>query len=158
MASRKSRPSADARPAVWIPSHIFCFGLLTALTALTYANSLQGKFVFDDLELIQQNSSLMNVRTVGDVVSVAAREASRQLLFLSYGLNYYWGGLHTFGYHAVNVALHTVNVLFVYGIILAALREDERSRYVALGGAAIVAVHTLLSGAVSYIAGRAPVF
>ena len=157
MASRKSRPS---RPQVagWIPSHIFCFGLLTALTALTYANSLQGKFVFDDLELIQQNSSLMNVRTVGDVVSVAAREASRQLLFLSYALNYYWGGLHTFGYHAVNVALHTVNVLFVYGIILSALREDERARYVALGGAAIFAVHTLLSGAVSYIAGRSSVF
>src|SRR5438105_15396610 len=104
MASRKSRPSA-AGPAVWIPSHIFCFGLLTALTALTYANSLQGKFVVDDLQLIQQNAALMNVKTFGDAVSIAITGGWRQLLLFTYALNYYWDGLNTFGYHVVNVSL-----------------------------------------------------
>jgi hypothetical protein len=67
MASRKSGPVKPAR-AAWIPPHFFSFCLLTALVVLTYANSLHGKFVFDDLQIIQQNSSLMNVKTFGDAV------------------------------------------------------------------------------------------
>jgi tetratricopeptide (TPR) repeat protein len=164
MASRKKAPAGSrTADAGWIPSHIFSFCLLTALTALIYANSLPGKFVFDDLQIIQQNSALMNVKTMGDAVSLALSGGGggwRQLLFLTYALNYYWGGLNPFGYHVVNVSLHAINVLLVYGIILVAPREkeeEERWRYVALGGAAVFAVHTLLSGAVSYIAGRSSV-
>ena len=151
------KPSA-APPAPWIPSHILSFAALTILTALTYANSLHGKFVFDDLQLVQQNADIMNVKTFRDaIVGGWHATGQRQLLFVSYALNYYWGGLDTFGYHVLNVVLHTVNVLLVYGIILAALKEDARSRFVALAGAAVFAVHTLLSSAVSYIAGRSSV-
>jgi tetratricopeptide (TPR) repeat protein len=125
---------------------------------LTYANSLNGKLVFDDLSIITQNSTLMNVKTLGDAIFTAAGGGWRQLLFATYALNYYWSGLDTFSYHVVNVLLHVVNVWLVYGIVLAAFREDERSaRYVAICGAAVFAVHTLLSGAVSYIAGRSSV-
>src|ERR1700747_1707903 len=105
MPSRKTRPFADARKAAWIPSHIICFGILTALTAITYANSLQGSFVFDDLQIIQQNPALMNVKTLGDVISIAATRGWRQILNLTLALNFYWGGLNSFGYHVVNVSL-----------------------------------------------------
>src|SRR5204862_5528461 len=72
-------------------------------------------------------------------------------------LNYYWSGLGTFGYHLLNVILHVVNVLFVYGIILEVLRDDRRARYVAFAGSSVFGVHTLLSGAVSYVAGRSSI-
>src|SRR5438874_4003809 len=160
MPSRKNAPARNPRPAgiiAWTPSHIFCFCALTILTVATYANSLRGAFVFDDLQIVMQNSALMNVKTFGDVVLLAMREGSRKLLFFSYGLNYYWGGLQTFGYHVLNVVLHVVNVLLVYGIILEVLGEDKRARYVAFAGSAVFGVHTLLSGAVSYIAGRSSI-
>src|SRR5207249_3597685 len=72
-------------------------------------------------------------------------------------LNYYWSGLVTFSYLVVNLILQTVNVLLVYGIILAVLKRELQFRFAALAGAAVFGVHTFLSGAVSYIAGRSSV-
>jgi tetratricopeptide (TPR) repeat protein len=126
--------------------------VLIIVTVTVYANSLNGKFVFDDQQIVMQNPRLMNVHTLNEAVAIGA--GWRQLLFLTYGLNYYWSGLDTFSYHVVNVALHVVNVLLVYGIILVALRDDNRARFAASGGAAVFAVHTMFSASVSYIAGR----
>src|SRR6266571_582585 len=129
--------------------------LLAALSVIAYASSLHGKFVFDDQQIVMQNPQLMNVKTLGDAISLGA--GWRQLLFFTYGLNYYVSGLDTFSYHVVNVFVHSVNVLLVYGIILAAIHDDTRARFAALAGAAVFAVHTMFSGAVSYIAGRSSV-
>src|SRR5215471_14745298 len=131
------------------PMHLV---VLAILTVVVYANSLHGKFVFDDQQIVLQNPRLMNVHTLNDAVAIGT--GWRQLLFLTYGLNYYWSGLDTFSYHIVNVVLHVINVLLVYGIILVALRDDARARFAAFGGAAVFAVHTMFSASVSYIAGR----
>jgi tetratricopeptide (TPR) repeat protein len=160
MPKRKSSPDrvSDQTVAGWIPPHLLSLSFLTSLAVLTYANSLHGKFVFDDLSVVLQNSTLMNVKTLSDVISPALGGGWRQLLFSTYALNYYWSGLDTFSYHVVNLGLHVINVWLVYGILIAAFREDVRlSRYIALFGAAVFGVHTLLSGAVSYIAGRSSV-
>src|SRR5437016_5523484 len=92
--------------------------VLIILTVAVYANGLHGKFVFDDQQIVLQNPRLMNVHTLNDAVAIGA--GWRQLLFLTYGLNYYWSGLDTFSYHVVNVVLHVINVLLVYGIIAVA--------------------------------------
>src|ERR1051326_6751049 len=92
-------------PVEWIPAHWMCLGVLAALTAITYANSLQGKFVFDDLSIILQDPTLMNVNTLRQAMFPALAGGWRPLLFVSYALNHYWSGLDTFSYHAVNVAL-----------------------------------------------------
>ncbi len=129
--------------------------ILIALTVLCYSNSLSGEFVFDDQQIVMQNPQLMNIKTLGDAVALGA--GWRQLLFFTYGLNFYFTGLRTFGFHVVNLVLHLVNVLLVYGIILTALRDDARARFAAFAGAAVFAVHAMFSGAVSYIAGRSSV-
>src|ERR1041385_7715368 len=158
MPSRKNASQRDAGRVFpeSIPPHWLSLGLLTVLRSLAYANSLWGKFVFDDLSVILQNPTLMNIKKLSEVMAPVGG-GWRRLLFATYALNYYWGGLDTFGYHLVNVALHVINVLLIYGIILSLFQDEERSRYVALGGAAVFGVHTLLSGAVSYIAGRSSV-
>ena len=57
-----------------------CFGLLATLTILTYANSLHGKFVFDDLSIILQNSAL----TIGENLhAVAGWELLTTFLFVA---------------------------------------------------------------------------
>ncbi len=134
--------------------------LLAILTVLAYANSLNGKFIFDDQQIVMQNPRLMNVRNVGDVIELAS--GWRQLLFFTYGLNYYWSGLDTFSYHAVNLLLHVQNVLLVYAILLAMGGnkppfQHAGAKFTAFAGAAVFGVHTMLSGAVSYIAGRSSV-
>src|SRR5205814_464011 len=152
----RKRPAAP--PALWIPPHAFSFAVLIVLTLLTYINSLHGKFVFDDLQLVQQSSEIMNVKTFREALNAGWFGAGqRHLLFVTYALNYYWSGLDTFSYHVLNLVLHIVNVLLVYGIVLAVFKQDARLRFLALAGAAVFAVHTLLSGAVSYIAGRSSV-
>ena len=152
----RKRPAAP--PAPWIPRHAFSFAVLIVLTLLTYINSLHGKFVFDDLQVVQQSPEIMNVKTFRDALNAGwFGVGQRHLLFVTYALNYYWSGLDTFSYHVLNLVLHIVNVLLVYGIVLAVLKEDPRLRFLALAGAAVFAVHPLLSGAVSYIAGRSSV-
>src|SRR5438067_923386 len=153
-----SRKPPAARFGPWIPSHTFSIVLLVVGTVLTFVNSLHGKFVFDDLQLVQQNSGIMNVKTFRDaIVSGWFATGQRHLLFLTYALNYYWSGLETLSYHVVNLILHAINVLLVYGIILTVFKRNVQYRFAALAGAAVFSVHTLLSGAVSYIAGRSSV-
>jgi tetratricopeptide (TPR) repeat protein len=135
------------------------FGLLppaalVAITFITYSNSLHGAFVFDDQTIIFQNPQLINIRTFQDLLGLAG--SWRQLLFLSYGLNYYWSGLDTYSYHLVNVLLHCLNTVLIYFIILE-IQRPLSARFVAFSGAALFGVHTLFSGAVSYIAGRSSI-
>lgn len=130
--------------------------LLAGLTVLSYGNSLHGRFVFDDQEVIFQ-PAVINARSLSGIVSITT--GWRQLLFATYAFNNYWSGFDPFSYHVVNLLLHVVNVLLVYGIILVLLRRHrlERAPEAALAGALIFGVHPLLSSAVSYVAGRSSV-
>jgi len=129
--------------------------LLAALTFAVYANSLSGALVFDDQQLITHNPQLINIRTLGDVMALAS--GPRQLLISSYGLNFYISRLDTFSYHLFNVILHAINSILVFYIIHGLARGIPSRDYVALAGSAVFSVHTLLTGAVSYIAGRSSV-
>src|SRR3989442_6045777 len=129
-------------PAPWIPRHAFSFAVLIVLTLLTYINSLHGKFVFDDLQVVQQSSEIMNVKTFRDALNAGwFGVGQRHLLFVTYALNYYWSGLDTFSYHVLNLVLHIVNVLLVYGIVLADLQQDTRFPFLALAVASLLTVH-----------------
>ena len=122
---------------------------------IAYANSLHGNLVFDDQQLVLQDPVMLRIHALGDLFSLL--RGGRQLLFLTYGLNYYLGGTDTFSYHLFNVAFHALNTVLVYWIILAAIPEHKDRRFAAVAGAAVFAVHTLFTSAVSYIAGRSSV-
>src|SRR6516165_3213962 len=147
----KANPSPPASAGFDNKTLVHVLVLIT-ITVIVYVNSLNGKFVFDDQQLVLQNPQLMNVHTLREALAIGT--GWRQLLFLTYGLNFYLSRLDTFSYHVVNLLLHLVNVLLVYAIIIAALVDDVRARFAAFAGAAVFSVHTLFSAAVSYIAGR----
>jgi len=155
-SSSKRKPAPNSRPSlsdVQITSLACSFLIL--LTVVVYWTSLSGEFVFDDQQIVLQNPALLNIHTLSDVGRVAL--GWRQLLFFTYGLNYYWSGLKPFGYHVFNLTLHVTSVLLVYFIILQMAGRGNDSRYIALAGASVFGVHTLLSSAVDYIAGRSSV-
>src|SRR6266566_3220090 len=110
VSAAKIKPKQRHRNLAWSRLQLdnsVAYGiLLPALAVIAYASSLHGKFVFDDQQIVMQNPQLMNVKTVGDAISLGA--GWRQLLFFTYGLNYYASGLDTFSYHVVNVFVHCV--------------------------------------------------
>src|SRR5215831_9417973 len=150
-AQTKAKPGPPASAGFDSKTLVHLLVLIT-ITVIAYVNSLNAKFVFVDHQLSLHKPQLMNVHTLRDAVAIGT--GWRQLLFLTYGLNFYLSGLDTFSYHVVNLLLHVVNVLLVYAIIIAAFRDDVRARFAAFAGAAVFSVHTLFSAAVSYIAGR----
>src|SRR2546427_13225521 len=117
------RPAAPPAPS--IPRHALSFAVLIVLTLLTYINSLHGEFVFDDLQVGQQNSEIMNVKTFRDALNAGWFGVGQShLLFGTYALNFYWTGTDTFSFHDLNLVLHVLIVLLFYGIVLAVLRQD----------------------------------
>jgi protein O-mannosyl-transferase len=141
--------------------------LIVASCFLVYANSLHGGMVFDD------QSSIIDKKLVHDLANFLqngsgyAANSRRYLGNLSFALNYRLGGLDTFGYHLVNVAIHTGNAVLLYFLARATFRTPQmRERggesdsatapgnLVPLLAALLFALHPIETQAVSYIVQR----
>lgn len=113
-------PAAADAP---IPSRarIALAGGVLALAALAvYANSLACPFVFDDQPTIVSNPSIRHLWPLRDVLWPPASgggAAGRPLLNLALALNYAAGGLDVRGYHAVDVLLHALVALVLFGVV-----------------------------------------
>jgi hypothetical protein len=130
---------------------------LAATGALLYANSLSAPFVFDDLSWIHHSR-------VGEFWSVIASllDVSRPILILSLALNYAVGGMDPTGYHVVNIGVHVLAALTLYGIARRSFRCRALSdRYgdsadsLAFAVALIWIAHPLATEAVTYVIQRA---
>ncbi len=138
--------------------------LILLLGVLCYSNTLHGPFVFDDahnivkLEGIHLNSfSYTNLAKLGQT----AWEKGRPVALISFALNYYFGGLNTFGYHLVNLSIHLLNTILVYLFIQLTLnlpslqeRYGELAHEIALLSSLLFVVHPIQIQAVSYIVQR----
>jgi tetratricopeptide (TPR) repeat protein len=148
------KPSSDR----WWPAAV-----IVAAGFLTYLNSLSGPFVFDDYLSVLQNS---HIRRWWDLRSVLFPEqdspfAGRPLVNFSFALNYAIGGLDVRGYHLVNIAVHLVCGLLVYGVVrrtleLPSLRNKfgSVSVWLAFAIASIWTLHPLNTEAVDYLTER----
>ena len=87
---------------------------LMLVTAVVYANSLGGEFLFDDLQFVQ-NPRAQNIETLSDAVDFSG---FRRLTFMTYGLNVYFGGMNPLGFHIVNVLIHAINVALIYMLLM----------------------------------------
>ena len=137
--------------------------VITLAVVLTYANSLHGPFILDDNAAIVQNEQIRELSRPGAVLLPESESpvAGRPLVNLSFALNYAAGGLNVVGYHAVNVALHVVCGLLVFGVIrrtleLPRVRQyfDGNSINIAFAAALLWAVHPLNSEVVDYLTQR----
>lgn len=138
---------------------ILPFALIVLLGFASYANSLNGAFLFDDEVLIENNVFIKDlskagqffVSGIGTGAGAGFESFYRPLLMLSYSLNYALAGLDVRIYHLTNLLLHVMAALVFYaaaGLIL-------RNRAAALAAALIFVVHPVHTEAVSYISGRA---
>ena len=137
--------------------------LIIAAGLFAYHNSFSVPFIYDDWNTVVENLFIRRLWPLVTPLSAAPGDAlaGRPVVSLTLAINYAGGGLTVWGYHAVNLALHIVAGLALFGIIRRTLQtESLRTRYrgqaTRLAGAItlIWMVHPLLTESVTYISQR----
>jgi protein O-mannosyl-transferase len=136
---------------------IVCSGLAV------YWNSLGAPFLFDDDLSIINNPQIRQLTDLARVLSPprATPVAGRPLVNLSFAVNYALGGLDVSGYHLVNLGIHLLAALVLFGIVrrtlnLPALHMEfgRHSLGLAAACALIWALHPLQTEVVDYLTER----
>jgi tetratricopeptide (TPR) repeat protein len=147
--------------------------LIALLSILAYSNTFQVPFVFDDTPFILDNPVIKDINyfispSKADSLSVPNNPdiprflKTRPVAYFSFWVNHRIGGLNVEGYHAVNIALHIMNSLLVYLIVLLTFRTlllktsvlKGQSGVIALFSGLLFAAHPLQTEAVTYILQR----
>jgi tetratricopeptide (TPR) repeat protein len=158
---------------------VFSIAALAVLALWAYSTSFHGVFVFDDIPAIAENPTIRSLSTTAVLhPPERATVSGRPLTNLSFALNYalappdVQAAMHpdageafyrnVWGYHAVNVGIHLLAALALFGIVRRTLttaafrgRFDGVESWLALLSAAIWLVHPLHTQAVTYIVQRA---
>jgi len=139
------------------PSRGAIFGAAAAIAAAAvaaYHNSLSGQFAFDDVPTIKENPTIRHLWDLRSVLSPPPggyTVSGRPILNLSVAINYAFGGLNVWGYHATNLVIHILAGLTLFGI----MRRTLRNTALAFATALIWTVHPLTTESVTYIIQRA---
>jgi len=138
---------------------------------LAYSNTFDAPFIFHDIRNIVENPAIHDLETfltvafgdAGDLGSApVALPGTRKVAYLTFALNYRVHGLDVFGYHAVNLAIHLLNAILVYALVLVTLRTprlrgSQSSRLLGalpFFSALLFVVHPIQTQAVTYIVQR----
>jgi tetratricopeptide (TPR) repeat protein len=146
-----------------------CAAIGLSALVVVYGRAAHAPFVHDDNISVLNNPSILRLWPLFGTESFRgplnpprdAVTSGRPLVNLSFAVNYYFGGYDTTGYHIVNLILHTLSSLVLYGIVRRALLlECFRGRFMAaatplaVATAVIWAIHPLQTDAVEYISQR----
>jgi tetratricopeptide (TPR) repeat protein len=131
--------------------------LIILVGGAIYANSLRGVFVFDDIQNILSNPALRRFPTLARTL-----EDPRPVVFATLALNYAWSASDPWSYHLVNVAVHLLAALALFGIVRRTLELPPLAgRYgpwaapLALTIALLWMLHPLQTESVTYVIQRA---
>src|SRR5207302_1251038 len=93
--------------------------VIVAAVVAVYVNSFSGAMVLDDHTWILENPSIRKLSSVGDVVLPRNAEVvgGRPVVSLTLALNYAVGEFNPFGYHLVNLLIHALAALVLFGIV-----------------------------------------
>jgi tetratricopeptide (TPR) repeat protein len=105
--------------------YAFFFISLLILLLTIYCNSFHGEWHFDDIPNIIENPNIqlknLSFKSLHGTFYFRG-DLLRPLSYLSLALNYYFGGLETFGYHVINFIIHYVTAIFLFLFIFDTLR------------------------------------
>jgi len=135
----------------------FPLALIVILGFVVYANSLGGRFVWDDHILIKDNVYIKSFSNIGNIFTEDFGQGSgvryhfyRPLQVFSYLLEYHLWGLNPAGYHFTNVVLHILVGLCIFWFVILLFGD-----YVlALLASILFVIHPIHTETVSYISDR----
>ncbi|MFQ5443380.1 MAG: tetratricopeptide repeat protein, partial [Nitrospinales bacterium] len=110
-----------ARPDLMISSSKLCFKkqlaaliLISVSSTLVYFATLHSPFHYDDAHAIVENPYIEDLSRFQETVGIQ-NILNRSFLLLSFAVNRELGGLEVFGYHLINILLHTaIGILLFY--------------------------------------------
>lgn len=138
--------------------------LITITGALVYSNTLQSPFQLDDNYLIGDNFTVKDFsyflepsRAKGSPFYSAL--TGRYIGYLTFALNYKMHGLNVYGYHIVNIAIHILNGILVYLLVLLTFKTPfltgsslkKHSGLIAMFSSLLFIAHPVQTEAVTYI-------
>jgi protein O-mannosyl-transferase len=130
--------------------------VLVAAVGAAYSRTFSVPMFYDDVPSIVHNPTL---RHLGSAFWPGGRStvSGRPILNLSLALNYAVSGYGVWSYHALNLAIHAMACLALFGIVrrTVATWEGERSTIIAFCAALLWGVHPLLTESVTYVIQRA---
>jgi len=129
--------------------------IIISATSLVYLSSFNTPFQFDDVK------NVVGARVVENfsLPDFFQHSKSRFLLCLTLSLNYYFGKYNVFGYHLVNLIIHIISSLLVFGLSLIIFDSNRLTRLdlrrhrfeLALSASMIFALHPIQTESVTYI-------
>lgn len=147
--------------------------IIIALGLIIYANTFDVSFVYDDSKFIVNNPfikdfgyflkpSRADALTYMEGTDTLKYFKTRYVGFLTLWANYWMHGLDVAGYHYVNLALHIVNAILVYLLVISAFGTSllggsylgGRSRRIALFSGLLFVAHPLQTEGVTYMLSR----
>lgn len=139
----KDRPGLTNRPARgeselpptrtrrWRLWGVIGAALIIAVGLAAYSNSFQGGFVFDDENSILKNPSVRGFEPSWAKTKNLLKFDLRPAVTISLGLNYRWGqddptkDPDPWGFHLVNLIVHTVAAMALFGVVRRTLLTDR---------------------------------
>ena len=164
-----SSDAAGARPEFTRAATMLAAAALVLSGLAVYHNSLAGPFVYDDVPAIVENPTIRRLWPLtlplsppqGSGVTVNGRP----VLNLSFAVNYALSGDAVWSYHALNLVIHVLAGLTLFGVIHRTLarmdhapgrRVEVRASYLlSLAVAVLWTVHPLQTESVTYVVQRA---
>lgn len=154
VARASRRPGRRSNWSAWCAPLV-----LIAIGTLAYINSFRGVFIFDDLDL-PKNLSTQVLWPPWSALFGAAN-VNRPLIGLSLAINYAISGFDVWSYHLLNLMIHLLAGLALFGIVRRTLlnprlsgRFGAHSTALALAIALIWLAHPLQTQSVTYIIQR----
>ncbi len=138
-------------------------GLIAAAGAAAYATSFAGAFQYDDIPAILQNPTVERVWPLRIPLAPPAGAltvSGRPLLNLTFALNHAISGERPWSYHALNLLIHVLAGVLLYGIARRTLARRRPADPAAAGRFALAlallwTLHPLQTEAVTYVVQRA---
>lgn len=152
-ASKSSVSPAPPRP--WPGGWVWPPLLIVAAGVAAYANSFSGRLVLDDLNSIVVNPTIRHWATALTPV-IGTTVGGRPVLNASLAVNYAISGTAVWSYHVLNLAIHLLAGLALFGITRRTLEPRVRQAgSIACSIALLWVLHPLQTEAVTYIIQRA---
>ncbi len=140
--------------------------VIGAAAFAAYANTFHAPFTFDDLSSIKDNPSILHLWPPWKALSPPGgwgfTVSGRPVLNFSLAINYALSGFNEWSYHALNLVIHILAGLALFGIVrrtftrpLLASQFGERAWPLALAIACVWTLHPLQTEAVTYVIQRA---
>ena len=145
--------------------YFFAIAALLIILLLSYSNSFNCSWHFDDYLNITENTNIQIKQFTWDNIKKISYgysdQISRPVSYLSFAFNYFFDGLNVFGYHLINFAIHFFSSVFLFLFIFNTLKlpllkeKYEKHAYsIALLATVFWAINPVHVTAVTYIVQR----